>query len=169
MRELQLVRRAGPSAEACHSNGACRSESGLLRQHVAACEHRAVSRDGRIICEKIVDGDREVSPNICRDCPYKQVNCAHLRFSLRLHCPSPLVVRHNGRTEVWDDGPPQLALQRAACSERVMPIHGPRACESCPMRQPLRDATAEHRPRPAPLVGGKVVSFPAREALAAAG
>ena len=169
MRELQLVHRQAATAEACRSNGSCRPDVPLPRQRQAACEHRTVSRDGRIVCEKIVDGDPEVTPNICRDCPYKQVNCAHLRFSLRLHSPSPLVVRYNGKTEVWDDGPPQLVLERAACTERVMPIHGPRACESCPVRQPLRAATTEAGPRPALLDGGKVVSFPTREALAAAG
>ncbi len=169
MRELQLVRRPAATEEACPSHETCRPGCRLPRQHLSACEHRAASRDGRIVCEKIVDGDPEVSPNICRDCPYKQVNCAHLRFSLRLHSPSPLVVRYNGRTEVWDDGPPELALDRAACTERVVPIHGPRACESCPLRQPLRDTTAEAGNRPAAPGVGKVVSFPTREALAAAG
>ncbi len=169
MRELQLVRRPAASEAACQEDGACRSRSTPTRPHLVACEHRAVSRDGRIICQKIVDGDPEVSPNICRECPYKQVNCAHLRFSLRLHLPSPLVVRFNGRTEVWDDGPPRLALERAACTERVVPIHGPTACENCPLRQPLRDVTAESRPRPAALNAGKVVSFPTLEGMAAAG
>lgn len=169
MRELQLVRRPAASEAACRNDGVGGSESRLSQQHPAACEHRAVSRDGRIICQKIVDGDPEVSPNICRECPHKQVNCNHLRFSLRLHRPSPLVVRFNGRTEVWDDGPPQLALERAACTERLVPIHGPRACESCPLRLPLRDTMPESRSRPSSTAAGKVVSFPTREAMAAAG
>ncbi|MFN2290294.1 MAG: hypothetical protein ACK2UC_03775, partial [Anaerolineae bacterium] len=81
------------------------------RQPQTVCEHRSVSKDGRIMCGKIVEGDPEVSPNLCRDCPFKAVNCSHLRFSLRLSSPSPLIVRFNGRTEVWDDDPPQLSFE----------------------------------------------------------
>jgi len=102
MRELRLARRPGESEATSGVDAA--------RQHLRACEHRTVSKDGRIICQKIVDGDPEVSPNVCRDCPYKAVDCAHLRFSLRLSSSSPLVVRFNGRTEVWDDGPARLVF-----------------------------------------------------------
>jgi hypothetical protein len=169
MRELQLVRRPVASEDACQLAGGCGSESAVPRAQLSACEHRTVSRDGRIVCQKIVDGDPEVSPNVCRACPYRQINCANLRFSLRLHTPSPLLVRFNGRTELWDDGPPQLVLERAACAERVVPIHGPRACADCPLRRPLRDGTAESKPGRPAVAGGKVVSFPTREAVAAAG
>ena len=31
------------------------------------CAQRSVDGDGRIICKKIVEGEHEVSPNICRD------------------------------------------------------------------------------------------------------
>ena len=140
-----------------------------VRQHLSACEHRTVSKDGRIVCQKIVEGDSEVSPNVCRECPYKAIDCAHLRFSLRLNSPSPLVVRFNGRSEVWDDGPPRLTLERAACAERVVPIHGVRACANCALRQPLRVAAAESRAAQPAAAAGRVVSFPTREPLAAAG
>lgn len=169
MRELQVVRGSGDPQGPRSRNGHHQGNSLAHRAPVNACEYRAVSKDGRIVCQKIVEGDPEVSPNLCRDCPFKQINCAHLRFSLRLHSPSPLVVRFNGRTEVWDDGPPQLALQHAACSERVVPIHGPRACVSCPLRQPLHESATECEPKRPAVAGGKVVSFPAREAMAAAG
>ncbi len=54
------------------------------RNHgLGSCEHRTVSRDGRIVCSKIVEGDHEVSPDMCHACPLKAVNCVHLRFSLR--------------------------------------------------------------------------------------
>jgi hypothetical protein len=169
MRELRLAR--GPAAaEGVAETDTQRPIDRLAtRPHLSACEHRTVSREGRIVCQKIVEGDREVSPNVCRDCPYKKVNCTHLRFSLRLSSPSPLLVRYNGRTEVWDDGPPQLAFARAACAERVVPIHGPRACSDCPLRQPLRDAAVQYPPAQSAAAMGRVVSFPAREAAAAVG
>jgi len=171
MRKLQLARRpgeAGPGMAGPERAGVT-SVADAPRQHLLFCEHRTVSKDGRIICQKIVDGDPEVSPNVCRDCPYKAVDCSHLRFSLRLSSPSPLVVRFNGRTEVWDDGPARLTFERAACAERVVPIHGPRACAECPLRQSLRDTAAEPSADRVAAAAGKVVSFPAREAVAAAG
>jgi hypothetical protein len=126
------------------------------------CEHRAVSRDGRIVCKKIVEGQAEVSPNVCRQCPARAVNCQHLRFSLRISSPSPLVVRYNGRAELWDDGPAELCFDRAACAERVMPIHSPQACAECALRQ------AAWCEAPSPGAGsGRVVAFPG--AVAAAG
>jgi hypothetical protein len=127
-----------------------------------------VSKEGRIVCKKIVDGDPEVSPNVCRDCPARTADCAHLRFSLKLSSPSPLVVRFNGRTEIWDDGPPQLRFERAACALRVAPVHDPRACATCSQRQPLHAAPAPAPARPA-ASQGKVVSFPGPKARAAAG
>ena len=132
----------------------------------APCEHRTVSRDGRIVCKKIVEGQAEVSPNVCRQCPFRAVNCQHLRFSLRLTSPSPLVVRYNGHTELWDDGPAELRFDRAACAARVMPIHSPQACAECALRQPAFEAC----PAAAEAGTGRVVAFPgSREAVAAAG
>jgi hypothetical protein len=141
------------------------------RNHgLSSCEHRAVSRDGRIVCSKIVQGDHEVSPDICRACPLKAVNCAHLRFSLRKTCPTPLVVRYNGRTEIWNDDPSELLLERAACALRVAPIEQARSCAGCRLRQPLQIPlhTSTHQPRDADSVG-KVVPFPEREVAAATG
>lgn len=169
MRELRLARRPGAEESTVKPEATCKQEKLALPVHSSACEYRTVSKEGRIICQKIVEGDPEVSPNICRDCPFKAIDCAHLRFSLRLSSGSPLVVRFNGRAEVWDDGPPRLAFERAACAERVVPIHGPRACADCPLRQPLRDTDAESPARKPAAAAGKVVSFPAREAVAAAG
>jgi hypothetical protein len=135
---------------------------------LSPCEHRTVSKGGRIVCAKIVDGDNEVSPNLCRTCPCKAVNCAHLRFSLRQTSPSPLIVRYNGRTEVWDDDPPELLFEHAACAARVVPIHGPRACAGCALRQALH-APAQEPARRRLAQPGKVVPFPQREAVAATG
>jgi hypothetical protein len=135
------------------------------------CEHRAVSKDGRIICQKIVEGDNQVSPNVCRTCPFRAVNCAHLRFSLRQTSPSPIIVRFNGRTEVWNDDPPELRFEQAACAAKVMPIAHPRACAACPLRQPLQapvEAVARQARRAA-NGGSKVVAFPGREVAVAAG
>lgn len=134
------------------------------------CEHRTVSTDGRIVCKKIVEGDPEVSPFLCRVCPFKLVNCAHLRFSLRQKSPSPLLVRFNGRTEIWDDGPPELTLERAACAARVIPVVDASSCLSCPLRTSLQEPTLRHGRR-SQRTGriGKVVPFPTREAVAATG
>ena len=135
----------------------------------SSCEHRTVAKDGRIVCSRIVEGDSEVSPNVCRDCPYKTVNCSHLRFSLRQTSPTPLIVRYNGRTEIWDDGPCSLSFERAACSAKVMPVYEPRSCAACTMRKPVQaPVEAPRRPREAASVG-KVVAFPVHEPIAAAG
>jgi hypothetical protein len=133
------------------------------------CEHRTVSKDGRVVCRKITEGDNQVSPNVCRDCPFKTVNCAHLRFSLRQTWSSPLIVRYNGRTEIWDDDPPRLDFDRAACAARVIPIEDPRVCASCSMRRAVQCPVEEPaRRRPAASMG-KVVPFPQREPRAATG
>ncbi len=142
---------------------------------LSPCEHRTVSKDGRIVCGKIVEGDNQVSPNVCRACPFKAVNCAHLRFSLRQTSPSPLVVRYNGRTEIWDDDPPELNFERAACAVKVVPIEHPRSCVGCPLRQALQapgeeaPAARTSRRRRRAATPGKVVPFPQREVVAATG
>jgi hypothetical protein len=140
--------------------------------NLSACEHRTVSKDGRIVCAKILEGENEVTPNTCRTCPFKAVNCAHLRFSLRQTNPSPLIVRYNGRTEIWNDEPPQLLFKQAACAAKVSPIDHPRLCAGCALRQPLQETAA---PRPArrrsaaARTAGKVVAFRGRETVAATG
>lgn len=137
---------------------------------LSPCEHRTVSADGRIVCKKIVEGDAEVSPSLCRSCPHKLINCAHLRFSLRQKSPSPLLVRFNGRTEMWDDGPPELLLERAACAARVIPVLDSGPCLGCALRRPLQEAAGQQGRRPQGASrAGKVVPFPTREAVGATG
>ncbi|HSJ53382.1 MAG TPA: hypothetical protein VLC52_06505 [Anaerolineae bacterium] len=179
VRTLTFARPAGnEEGPATTAVGRAHSPSPAL-----SCEHRTVSRDGRIVCKKIVDGQAEVSPTVCRQCPFRAVNCQHLRFSLRLSSPSPLLVRYNGRTELWDDGPAELRFDRAACAARVMPIHSPQACAECALRQAAcptpvvthrPDATAsgdsvrrggEVSPAATELGSGRVVAFPGREVL----
>jgi glycine/D-amino acid oxidase-like deaminating enzyme len=108
--------------------------------HIGAsrCEHRAVSKDGRIICRKIVLGENGVSPDLCRTCPFRAVNCSHLRFSLLRTSPSPLLVRFNGRTELWNDEPPEVRFRQAACGVRIVPIEHPDFCTGCSLRQPIQ-------------------------------
>jgi hypothetical protein len=129
-----------------------------------ACEHRSVSKDGRVVCAKITQGDNTVSTAVCQGCPFAAVNCAHLRFSLQQTASTSLVVRFNGRTEVWDDDPPRLVFCHAACAERVMAIQSPRVCAGCASHAPVPGAV-----RCGPARSGKVVPFPAREPLAATG
>lgn len=131
------------------------------------CEHRTVSKDGRIICRKIVEGNNSISPDLCLTCPFKAVNCTHLRFSLRKTSPSPLVVRFNGRTEVWDDDPPEIHFRQAACSAQVIPIENPRACADCALCQPEQPVAAPAPQRRKAAKTGKVVPFPQREPVAA--
>lgn len=139
-------------------------------QGLSPCEYRTTSKDGRIVCLKIVAGSDEVSPTLCRTCPLKAINCAHLRFTLRQISPSPLVVRFNGRTEIWDNDPPQIRFEHAACAARILPIEHPRACAGCALRQPVwvpAQEPLQHAVRPG--AGSKVVPFPTREVLAATG
>jgi hypothetical protein len=139
------------------------------------CVHRRVDRDGRIVCNKIVEGDNEVSPNLCRDCPAKQVSCDKLHFSLKKSSPSPIVVRYgNGHSEVWNDEPARISFLKAACAARVIPISDPRQCAACALRTAGEPVLEEvPLPRVARPVqhevarGGKVIAFPQRVAAAA--
>ena len=101
------------------------------------CEHRAVSKDGRIVCRKIVQGENAVSPDLCRTCPFRAVNCSHLRFSLIHTSPSPLLVRFNGHTELWNDEPAEVRFRQAACSARILPIEHPDFCTGCSLREAI--------------------------------
>jgi hypothetical protein len=126
-----------------------------------------VSKDGRVICAKIVEGGDAVSPDLCRGCPFKAVNCRHLRFALQQTTPRPLTVRYNGRTEVWDDDPAEIRFEQAACLAKVAPIESPRACVGCVLRQPV-EAPVEQPRRRRVAGAGKVVPFPGAGAVAAA-
>ena len=132
------------------------------------CAHRSVTRDGRITCRKIVEGDNEVSPNICRDCPGRQSGCDNLRFSLRKSSPSPIVVRYgNGHSEVWNDQPPEIAFLKAACIAKIAPINDPRQCAACALRS-AGEPVLEEIPLPRKVArGGEVIPFPQRVAAAA--
>jgi hypothetical protein len=134
---------------------------------LSPCEHRTVSKDGRIICRKIVEGNNSISPDLCASCPFMAVNCTHLRFSLRKTSPSPLIVRFNGRTEVWDDDPPELQFRQAACSAQIIPIESPRSCVSCALSRPERSPAAPPIQRRKAAKPGQVVPFPQRERVAA--
>jgi hypothetical protein len=117
------------------------------------CEHRAVSKDGRIVCRKVIQGENSVSPDLCRTCPFRAVNCSHLRFSLVHTSPSPLLVRFNGRTELWNDEPPEVRFRQAACSVRIVPIEHPNFCAGCSLHQPIHIPTkqpADWRPAALP-------------------
>lgn len=144
---------------------------------LSPCEHRAVSKSGRIVCSKIVEGDACVAPNTCRVCPFKAANCAHLRFSLRQTTATPLIVRYNGRTEFWDDDAPALRFEQAACSARLVPITHPRQCAGCALRQPVATgsnaaespASVPRRRMPRAGVCGRVVPFPSPDRVRVAG
>lgn len=98
------------------------------------CSFARVANDGRIICTKIAQGDNEVSPALCFTCPARQCSCDHLRFSLVRTSPSPFIVRWNGRTDVWNNEPPQVAFLRAACAAKITPLPSSQECLSCELR-----------------------------------
>jgi hypothetical protein len=132
------------------------------------CQYRSVARDGRVICTKIAEGDNEVSPNLCRDCPARQIGCDKLRFSLRKSSPTPIVVRYgNGHSEVWNDQPPKIAFLRAACAAKIAPISDPRQCAACALRTAGEPVLEEIRLPRKVAGGGKVIPFPQRVAVAA--
>ena len=131
------------------------------------CQYRSVASDGRIVCSKIAEGDNEVSPNICRGCPARQVGCDKLRFSLRKSSPTPIVVRYgNGHSEVWNDEPPRISFLRAACAARIAPLGDSRQCAACGLGT-VRGPILEEIPMPKVARGGKVIPFPQRVAAAA--
>lgn len=104
------------------------------------CEYRTALDDGRIVCDKITEGNPEVNPNICRHCPLAVINCSHLRFTLRKVGHKPILVRFgNGASDVWDDDPPAVELVRGACAEKVKPIIGRRDCVGCDAQCPMWD------------------------------
>ena len=147
------------------------------------CQYRSVARDERIVCKKMEEGDNEVSPNLCRDCPAKRIGCDKLRFSLQKLSPSPIVVRYgNGHSEVWNNELPRITFLRAACLAKIAPISDPRQCAACALRT-VREPMIEEIPLPRVVrqahhevvrqahhdvaAGGKVIAFPQRAAVAA--
>lgn len=101
------------------------------------CQFRQVDTHGRILCNLIKGGDREVSVNLCRACPVQAINCQHLRAGLEKQVSTPLTVRFaTGRVEVWNDAPTTIEFKQAACAAKTMPIHSPRDCAGCPLRVP---------------------------------
>ncbi len=140
------------------------------------CPFRQVDNDGRILCDKIKSGEREVSPNICRACPVSAINCTHLRATLDHRARPPITVRYgNGRTEIWDDVEPSITLERAACSAKVIPITSARDCAGCALRQPMaaidsRRQITDNRPMPqrVPRVAPAPIAMVATQAPASA-
>lgn len=102
------------------------------------CPNRLVDGEGHILCNQIKRGDREVSPAICRACPIAQIDCRHLKATLDQQTRAPITVRWgNGKTQIWEDPTPPLAMQRAACAAKTIPILSPRDCAGCAIRQVL--------------------------------
>lgn len=108
-----------------------------MNEAIKPCPFRAVNNDGQILCQLIKGNDREITLDLCRACPVSQINCQHLRASLEKQDAASVTVRFvTGRTEVWNNNPPAVAIKRAACAEKAMPIESPRDCVGCPIRLP---------------------------------
>ncbi|MBI5651101.1 MAG: hypothetical protein HZC40_11760 [Chloroflexi bacterium] len=131
------------------------------------CPFRLVDSAGQILCDKIKTGDREVSAQICNACPVAAIDCAHLRATLDHQTRPAITVRWgNGKSEVWDNAAPTIALGRAACAAKVVPIHSPRDCVGCPLRESLTlenksipaSTLARRAPRPAPAPAQPLVA-----------
>lgn len=147
--ELPLVRQPAPS------------------RATGPCPHRTVSDDGRVLCRKVIERDNAVTPELCGDCPFSAIDCAHLRFTLSLSSGSPLMVRFNGRTEVWEDEAPKVTLHRAACVAKVSQVDRRSACTGCSLREPILSPEKRVAHKPASPVPSNVIPFPLREAVAA--
>lgn len=128
---------------------------------MTTCKYRSVDKEGRIICRKLGAKENEVSLALCRECPWKRIECDHLRFSLYKTVPAPIVVRYaTGRTEVWNNEPPALHFRRAACALKVSPIHSPQQCAACTLRTCGNAGETER------VAAGRVVTFPQPAAAA---
>ena len=135
---------------------------------LSPCSFRQVDNHGRILCNLIKGGDREVSVNLCRVCPVQAINCQHLRASLEKKISTPLTVRFaTGRVEVWDDEPPGIEFKQAACAAKTMPIHSPRDCAGCPIRMPnvipANAIQTAYRTRQAPAATNAVAALTSAE------
>jgi pyruvate/2-oxoglutarate dehydrogenase complex dihydrolipoamide acyltransferase (E2) component len=115
----------------------CHPSRAKVMDGLKPCQFRQVDTSGRILCNLIKGGDREVSVNLCRACPVQAINCQHLRAGLQKQVSTPITVRFaTGRVEVWNDAPPTIEFKQAACAAKTMPIHSPRDCVGCPLRVP---------------------------------
>lgn len=138
-----------------------------------SCRFRNVTEDGRVVCQKIVQGDNEVSAGMCQRCPAMACGCSDLRFTLRKNSSSPILVRWgNGRTEVWNNEPSQVAFVRAACAARIVPIVSPQDCAGCRIctdsaSRPMATVDRGGHQRRQLANGEKIIAF--REAAAAVG
>lgn len=101
------------------------------------CQFRQVDTQGRILCQLVKGGDRQVSVDLCRACPVQAINCQHLRAGLEKQVSTPITVRYaTGRVEVWNDAPAAMTFKQAACAAKTIPIHSPRDCAGCTLRLP---------------------------------
>jgi len=126
------------------------------------CQHRSVSEDGRVTCDKIIVGDDEVSPQVCANCPASASDCQHLRFCLEKIALTPITVRWaSGRMEVWDDQPPRVSFLRAACALKATPVLSPADCLDCASRHSVVPETTEQAiVSPVPVaLGDNVIPF----------
>lgn len=117
------------------------------------CPYRQVDDDGQMLCRKIKTGDRAITSDDCMVCPIAHIDCSHLRATLVHAGHPPLLVRYgNGRTEVWHDPTPPLALEHAACAALVLPLDAPSACAGCARRAALGPPRLESRKARMPVV-----------------
>ncbi len=106
-------------------------------ENLKPCQFRQVDAHGRILCQLVKNGDRQVSAELCRACPVQAINCQNLRASLERQVSTPITVRFaTGRVEVWNDAPAAMTFKQAACAAKTIPIHSPRDCAGCPLRLP---------------------------------
>ncbi|OQY94549.1 MAG: hypothetical protein B6D41_07010 [Chloroflexi bacterium UTCFX4] len=108
-----------------------------MNTELKPCQFRQVDTQGRILCQLVKGGDRQVSAELCRVCPVQTINCQHLRAGLEKQVSTPITVRFaTGRVEVWNDAPAAMTFKQAACAAKTMPIHSARDCAGCPIRLP---------------------------------
>lgn len=116
-----------------------------MKVSLKPCPYRLVDSDGRILCNQVKTGERQVSAETCQACPVAEIDCVHLRATLHHKSCAPLTVRWgNGKNEVWSDPAPYLILERAACVVKTIPILSPHDCAGCTLRQALIPAATIH-------------------------
>lgn len=106
------------------------------RQANTICSHRSVSDDGRLLCDRIADTDREVTTALCQGCPANAAGCGSLRFTLHKETGPGIIVHYgNGRSLILDQAPTALRLRQAACSLTSQAISSAEECRVCSLRR----------------------------------
>jgi len=109
-----------------------------LQTNLSPCPYRQVDVEGRILCNQIKTGEREVAAPSAASARSPQIDCTHLRATLNHQSSNPLTVRWgNGRTEIWHDAAPPLHSYAPLARPKTIPIISPGDCRGCTLHKSL--------------------------------